>query len=238
MTGILYLILGSLCGKELAEIFVGQKKTGKNNRIWLVLPGAFGVGMLAFGWVTYLIAWAASTAGAHKPLIYGNLLTMAAGAVVLFCIYILRYRKNKRIFTDKGLIKDKKLLLIDDSIVRGTQLRETTEFLYRSGAKEVHVRPACPPIMYGCKYLNFSRSKSEMELIARQVIEKREGPNCPQEVLDEYADPHTEKYEQMVQDICEMQNFTTLRYHRLDDLLESIGIDPCNVCTYCFNGKE
>ena len=118
------------------------------------------------------------------------------------------------------------------------QLRETTEFLYRSGAKEVHVRPACPPIMYGCKYLNFSRSKSEMELITRQVIEKREGPNCPQEVLDEYADPHTEKYEQMVQDICEMQNFTTLRYHRLDDLLESIGIDPCNVCTYCFNGKE
>ena len=77
-----------------------------------------------------------------------------------------------------------------------------------------------------------------VELIARQVIEKREGPNCPQEVLDEYADPHTEKYEQMVQDICEMQNFTTLRYHRLDDLLESIGIDPCNVCTYCFNGKE
>ena len=77
-----------------------------------------------------------------------------------------------------------------------------------------------------------------MELIARQVIEKREGPNCPQEVLDEYADPHTAKYEQMVQDICKMQNFTTLRYHRLDDLLESIGIDPCNVCTYCFNGKE
>ena len=138
----------------------------------------------------------------------------------------------------RALIKDKKLLLIDDSIVRGTQLRETTEFLYRSGAKEVHVRPACPPIMYGCKYLNFSRSKSEMELIARQVIEKREGPNCPQEVLDEYADPRTEKYEQMVQDICKMQNFTTLRYHRLDDLLESIGIDPCNVCTYCFNGKE
>ena len=130
------------------------------------------------------------------------------------------------------------LVIIDDSIVRGTQLRETVDFLYESGAKEVHMRSACPPIMYGCKYLNFSRSKSEMELITRQVIEKREGPNCPQEVLDEYADPHTEKYEQMVQDICEMQNFTTLRYHRLDDLLESIGIDPCNVCTYCFNGKE
>lgn len=109
MTGILYLILGSLCGKELAEIFVGQKKTEKNNRIWLVLPGAFGVGMLAFGWVTYLIAWAASAAGADKPLIYGNLLTMAAGAVFLLGIYIQRYRKNKRIFTDKGLVEDKQL---------------------------------------------------------------------------------------------------------------------------------
>ncbi len=138
----------------------------------------------------------------------------------------------------KALIEDKKLLLIDDSIVRGTQLRETTEFLYRSGAKEVHVRPACPPIMYGCKYLNFSRSRSEMELIARQMIQKREGDNCPQEVLDEYADPYTCKYEQMIEDIRKQQNFTTLRYHRLDDLLASIGIEPCKVCTYCFNGKE
>ena len=138
----------------------------------------------------------------------------------------------------KALIEDKKLLLIDDSIVRGTQLRETTEFLYRSGAKEVHVRPACPPIMYGCKYLNFSRSRSEMELIARQMIQKREGDNCPQEVLDEYADPCTSKYEQMIEDIRKQQNFTTLRYHRLDDLLASIGIEPCKVCTYCFNGKE
>ena len=138
----------------------------------------------------------------------------------------------------KALIEDKKLLLIDDSIVRGTQLRETTEFLYRSGAKEVHVRPACPPIMYGCKYLNFSRSRSEMELIARQMIQKREGDNCPQEVLDEYADPCTCKYEQMGEDIRKQQNFTSLRYHRLDDLLASIGIEPCKVCTYCFNGKE
>ena len=138
----------------------------------------------------------------------------------------------------KALIEDKKLLLIDDSIVRGTQLRETTEFLYRSGAKEVHVRPACPPIMYGCKYLNFSRSRSEMELIARQMIQKREGDNCPQEVMDEYADPCTCKYEQMIEDIRKQQNFTTLRYHRLDDLLASIGIEPCKVCTYCFNGKE
>lgn len=137
-----------------------------------------------------------------------------------------------------ALIENKKLLLIDDSIVRGTQLRETTEFLYQSGAKEVHVRPACPPIMYGCKYLNFSRSKSEMELIARQMIRKREGENCSQEVLDEYANPCTCRYAQMIEDIRKQQNFTTLRYHRLDDLLASIGIDPCKVCTYCFNGKE
>ena len=137
-----------------------------------------------------------------------------------------------------ALIENKKLLLIDDSIVRGTQLRETTDFLYQSGAKEVHVRPACPPIMYGCKYLNFSRSKSEMELIARQMIRKREGENCSQEVLDEYANPCTCRYAQMIEDIRKQQNFTTLRYHRLDDLLASIGIDPCKVCTYCFNGKE
>ena len=138
----------------------------------------------------------------------------------------------------QALIENKKLLLIDDSIVRGTQLRETTEFLYNSGAKEVHVRPACPPLLYGCKYLNFSRSKTEMELITRQMIKKREGEACPQEVLDEYANPCSCKYAQMLEDIRQQQNFTTLRYHRLDDLLASIGIEPCKVCTYCFNGKE
>ncbi|MCI8321320.1 MAG: amidophosphoribosyltransferase [Dorea sp.] len=138
----------------------------------------------------------------------------------------------------QALIEKKKLLLIDDSIVRGTQLRETTEFLYNSGAKEVHVRPACPPLLYGCKYLNFSRSKSEMELITRRTIQEREGENCPEEVLNEYADPCSLKYAQMIEDIRKQQNFTTLRYHRLDDLLASIGIEPCKVCTYCFNGKE
>ena len=138
----------------------------------------------------------------------------------------------------QALIENKKLLLIDDSIVRGTQLRETTEFLYNSGAKEVHVRPACPPLLYGCKYLNFSRSKSEMELITRQMIRKREGDECPQEVLDEYANPCSCKYAQLIEDIRKQQNFTSLRFHRLDDLLESIGIEPCKVCTYCFNGKE
>ena len=137
----------------------------------------------------------------------------------------------------KALIQNKKLLLIDDSIVRGTQLRETTEFLYQSGAKEVHVRPACPPLLYGCKYLNFSRSKSEMDLITRRVIREREG-EVSQEVLDEYANPCSKRYEEMLEAIRKEQNFTTLRYHRLDDLEASIGISPCRLCTYCFSGKE
>lgn len=137
----------------------------------------------------------------------------------------------------KALIENKKLLLIDDSIVRGTQLRETTEFLYQSGAKEVHVRPACPPLLYGCKYLNFSRSKSDMDLIARRVIQEKEGDVSP-EVLAEYADPTSQRYSDMLDCICKKQNFTTLRYHRLDDLEESIGISPCKLCTYCFSGKE
>ena len=137
----------------------------------------------------------------------------------------------------KALIENKKLLLIDDSIVRGTQLRETTEFLYQSGAKEVHVRPACPPLLYGCKYLNFSRSKSELDLITRRIIKEREGDNA-EKVLDEYADPCSERYCEMLEAIRKQQNFTSLRYHRLDDLIESIGISPCKLCTYCFNGKE
>ena len=136
------------------------------------------------------------------------------------------------------LIRDKKLLLIDDSIVRGTQLRETTEFLYESGAKEVHIRPACPPLLFGCKYLNFSRSSSEMELIARRVIEELEGGPVSDEVLQKYADPDTSEYEKMVDGICKKLNFTSLRYHRLDDMLESVGIDPDQLCTYCWNGKE
>lgn len=138
----------------------------------------------------------------------------------------------------QALIENKKLLLIDDSIVRGTQLRETTEFLYRSGAKEVHVRPACPPLVYGCKYLNFSRSKSEMELITRRIIREQEGDNCPEEVLEEYTDPDSCRYAKMVEEIRRIQNFTTLRFHRLDDLIASIGLEPCKVCTYCFSGKE
>ena len=138
----------------------------------------------------------------------------------------------------KALIKDKKLLLIDDSIVRGTQLGETTEFLYQSGAKEVHIRPACPPLLYGCKYLNFSRSKSEMDLITRRVIREREGDNVSKEILDDYADPCSKRYEEMLEAIRKELNFTTLHYHRLDDLQASIGLPACKLCTYCFNGKE
>lgn len=138
----------------------------------------------------------------------------------------------------EDLIRDKSLLLIDDSIVRGTQLRETTEFLYQSGAREVHIRPACPPLLYGCKYLNFSRSSSEMDLITRRVINRLEDGNVTEEVLEEYANPESPKYERMVEEIRKELNFTSLRYNRLDDMLDSVGIDKCKLCTYCWNGKE
>lgn len=136
------------------------------------------------------------------------------------------------------LIRDKKLLLIDDSIVRGTQLRETTEFLYESGAKEVHVRPACPPILFGCKYLNFSRSNSEMDLITRRVIFDLEEGEITPEVLADYANPDHPKYAKMLEEIRRRLKFTSLRYHRLDDMIESIGLDRCQLCTYCWDGKE
>lgn len=138
----------------------------------------------------------------------------------------------------EDLIRDKKLLLIDDSIVRGTQLRETTEFLYDSGAKEVHIRPACPPLLYGCKYLNFSRSSSEMDLISRRVIDRLENGNVTEEILEKYADPDTEEYANMVEEIRKELNFTSLRFNRLDDMLDAVGIDHSKLCTYCWNGKE
>ncbi len=135
------------------------------------------------------------------------------------------------------LIQDKSLLLIDDSIVRGTQLRETTEFLYQSGAKEVHIRTACPPLLYGCKYLNFSRSSSEMELITRRTIEAMEG-NVANVNLSAYSNPDSPEYQEMVKRIGVQLNFTSLRFHRLDDMIESVGIDRCKLCTYCWDGKE
>ncbi len=136
------------------------------------------------------------------------------------------------------LIIDKSLLLIDDSIVRGTQLRETTEFLYDQGAKEVHIRTGCPPILFGCKYLNFSRSTSEMDLITRRVINELEGGDPDTEILYEYANPDSDKYKVMVDKIRERLHFTSLEYLRLDDMLDSVGIDTSKLCTYCWNGKE
>ena len=135
------------------------------------------------------------------------------------------------------LIQGRSLLLIDDSIVRGTQMRETTEFLYQSGAREVHIRPACPPLLYGCKYLNFSRSSSEMDLITRQVIRELEGDREDVD-LEPYADPESEQYRAMIERIGQKLNFTSLRYHRLDDMIDSVGIDRCKLCTYCWDGKE
>ena len=135
------------------------------------------------------------------------------------------------------LIEGKKLLFVDDSIVRGTQMRETVNFLYEAGAKEVHMRSACPPIMYGCKYLNFSSSKSEMELIARKKIDELEGEEGL-EHLEEYADARTERGKCLLKSICDEMGFDSLRYQSLQGHLEAIGIDPSKVCTYCWNGKE
>lgn len=136
-----------------------------------------------------------------------------------------------------ALIKGRRLVMIDDSIVRGTQMRETTEYLYNSGAKEVHIRSACPPILYGCKYLNFSRSASEMDLIARRVIARLEGDNAEAK-LPLYSDPDTPEYARMVEEIRKELNFTSLRYHRLDNMLAATGVSPCKLCTYCWNGRE
>ena len=135
------------------------------------------------------------------------------------------------------LIDGKKLLFVDDSIVRGTQLRETVEFLYANGAKEVHIRSACPPIMYGCKFLNFSTSRSPMELLARRTVYELEG-EAGDQYLEEYSDPNTERGKKLRAAICQKLHFTSLEYQSLDNLIEAIGLDPCKVCTYCWNGKE
>jgi amidophosphoribosyltransferase len=134
------------------------------------------------------------------------------------------------------LIKDKKLLFVDDSIVRGTQLRETVEFLYDNGAKAVHMRSACPPIMYSCKYLNFSRATSELELIARRTIldlEGEEGFNY----LEEYSDGATERGRKLRETIAQNFKFDSLEFQSLEGIVKAIGIDPCKLCTYCWNGK-
>ncbi|MBQ9106789.1 MAG: amidophosphoribosyltransferase [Clostridia bacterium] len=135
------------------------------------------------------------------------------------------------------LIKDKKQLFVDDSIVRGTQLKETAEFLYSNGAKEVHIRSACPPIMYSCKYLNFTRSTNDMELIARRAIVEIEGEKGFK-YIDEYSDPSTERGKKLRAVICKSLNFTSLEFQSLDGIIKAIGIEPCKLCTYCWNGKE
>ncbi len=135
------------------------------------------------------------------------------------------------------LIRDKDLLFVDDSIVRGTQLRETVEFLYENGARSVHIRSACPPIMYGCKYLNFSRATSDMELLARRVILSLEGEEGFK-YIDEYADSKTERGKKLRSTICEQMKFASLEFQTLDGIIEAIGIDPEDLCTYCWNGKE
>ncbi len=135
------------------------------------------------------------------------------------------------------LIRGKNLLFVDDSIVRGTQLRETVEFLYESGAKSVHMRSACPPIMYACKYLNFSRSNSDMELIARRVIVELEGEEGLK-YIDEYADGSTERGKKLRETICEKFHFASLEFQTLEGVIKAIGLNPCELCTYCWNGKE
>ena len=136
-----------------------------------------------------------------------------------------------------SLIRDKRLVLIDDSLVRGTQMRGTADFLYKSGAKELHIRLACPPLLYGCPYLNFSRSNSTMELIARRKIAELEGSEAEEKVLP-YTDPDSPQYAAMVEGICKELQFTSLKYHRLDDMIQSTGLPECKLCTYCWKGKK
>lgn len=139
------------------------------------------------------------------------------------------------------IIRDKKFVLIDDSIVRGTQLSETVSYLIENGAKEIHVRSACPPIMYGCKFLNFSRSVSDLELITRRVIRDLEGIEADEitdELLAEYADGSSEKHMAMVEEIRKRLRFDSLKFQNLEDTVKAIGVDKCNLCTYCWDGKE
>ena len=137
----------------------------------------------------------------------------------------------------KELIKGKNLLFVDDSIVRGTQLKETVEFLYENGASSVHMRSACPPILFGCKYLNFSRATSDMELIARRVIDELEGEEGLNH-LEEYADRSTLRGQALRKAIAEKFHFDSLEFQSLDGVVKAIGLDPCELCTYCWNGKE
>ena len=135
------------------------------------------------------------------------------------------------------LIKDKNLLFVDDSIVRGTQLKETVDFLSQNGARAIHMRSACPPIMYSCKYLNFSRATNEMELLARRIVMELEGEEGFSH-LEEYSDSTTERGKKLRASICEKLHFDSVEFQTLDGVIKAIGIEPCKLCTYCWNGKE
>ena len=137
----------------------------------------------------------------------------------------------------KELIEDKKLLFVDDSIVRGTQLKKTVDFLYENGAKEVHMRSACPPIMYGCKYLNFTRATNDLDLVARRTILELEGEEGFK-YIEEYSDGSTERGKKLREKICETMHFKSLEFQSLEGIIKAIGIEPCKLCTYCWNGKE
>ncbi|MBQ4339505.1 MAG: amidophosphoribosyltransferase [Firmicutes bacterium] len=144
-----------------------------------------------------------------------------------------------KLIPDREIIEGKKFVLVDDSIVRGTQLRETLSYLYENGAEKIHVRSACPPIMYGCKYLNFSRTVSNMELISRKVIAELEGTEeLTEEILKQYSDSSTEKYTAMVKRIGEKMGFDSLKYQTLENLLDAVEVDKCKLCTYCWDGRE
>lgn len=147
-----------------------------------------------------------------------------------------RIAKMKQIPVNE-LIRDKSLLFVDDSIVRGTQLKETVDFLYQNGAKAVHMRSACPPIMYGCKYLNFSRATGDMELLARRVIMELEGEEGFNHI-EEYSDGTTERGKNLRRAICEKFHFDSLEFQSLEGVIKAIGLEPCKLCTYCWNGKE
>jgi amidophosphoribosyltransferase len=136
----------------------------------------------------------------------------------------------------RELIEGKRLLFCEDSIVRGTQLKDTIERLHECGAREVHMRPACPPLVFGCKFLNFSRSRSELDLAARTAVNEIEGD--PDVNLDEYADPDSERHAAMVDCIRRRLNLTTLKYQRLGDLVKAIGLPKEKLCTYCWDGAE
>ena len=137
----------------------------------------------------------------------------------------------------RELIEDKNLLLVDDSIVRGTQIHETVEFLYDSGAKAVHMRSACPPVMYSCKYLNFSRSTGDMDLIARKIIAELEGDEGAKHI-DEYSDFRTERGQKLREELCKRLHLASIEFQSLEGIIEAIGLEPCKLCTYCWNGKE